>query len=286
MKISLKGIYDMHVHTAPDIRERRYTDFELLEAAVRMGAKGIVIKSHHGTTMNRAFLCNEYNYKIHGKAHNDFTMYGSITLNKAVGGLNKTAVETAIKLGAKVVWLPTMHAKNQMKKLGKPGGIDCFHEDGTVRNELKEIFKLIKEYNVTLGTGHLSPEEIFKVVDTAKNMGLEKIVITHPEFWVVGMSHEDQVKIVKEYDVILERCYAQNMGGGKYQSNLQDNFEIIKKVGYKNVMVDTDGGQIENPAWENALSEYIEFLYEKGITQDELDYMTKIIPSKLLEGDK
>lgn len=31
------------------------------------------------------------------------------------------------------------------------------------------------------------------------------------------MSVEDQVRMVKDYDVILERCYAQNMGGGKYQ---------------------------------------------------------------------
>lgn len=53
------------------------------------------------------------------------------------------------------------------------------------------------------------------------------------------MSVEDQVRIVKDYDVILERCYAQNMGGGKYKSNLPSNVEIIKEVGYQNVMVDT-----------------------------------------------
>ncbi len=47
------------------------------------------------------------------------------------------------------------------------------------------------------------------------------------------MSHEDQLRLVKDYDVILERCYAQNMGGGKYKSNLADNLELIKEVGYK-----------------------------------------------------
>ena len=44
--LSLQGIFDMHVHSAPDIRERAYTDFEMMEAGIRVGAKGIVLKSH------------------------------------------------------------------------------------------------------------------------------------------------------------------------------------------------------------------------------------------------
>ena len=60
-------------------------------------------------------------------------------------------------------------------------------------------------------------------------------MITHPEWWIVGMSHEDQLRLVKDYNVILERCYAQNMGGGKYKSNLADNLGDHKEVGYRNV---------------------------------------------------
>ncbi|MDO5022839.1 MAG: DUF6282 family protein [Eubacteriales bacterium] len=283
-KVSLKGVFDMHVHSAPDIRERAYTDFEMTEAGIRVGAKGIVLKSHHGTTMNRAFLCNEYNRKIH-KGDNDFVMYGSVTLNNAIGGLNPVAVDTGIKMGAKVVWLPTTHAKNQLAKNGKTGGIECLDEHFKPVPKLREILKIILDNDVVLGTGHLSPEEIFAVVDFAKNMGLNKIVVTHPEFWVVGMSHEDQKRIVDDYDVILERCYAQPMGGGVYKSNLQDNLEVIKLVGYKNVMVDTDGGQVENPNWEIALEEYMQYLFDRGVSKEELWYMTHTIPAGLLGVD-
>ena len=82
------------------------------------------------------------------------------------------------------------------------------------------------------------------VVEAARDAGIKNIVITHPEWWIVDMSVEDQARMVKDYNVILERCYAQNMGGGKYKSNLPSNLEIIKEVGYKNVMVDTDGGRL------------------------------------------
>ncbi|MDP0488591.1 MAG: DUF6282 family protein [Fusobacterium sp. JB020] len=277
----LQGVIDLHVHSHPDIRERAYTDFELMEAAVKVGARAIVIKSHHGTTMNRAYLVNEHNKKVH-RGSNNFQMFGSITLNEAVGGFNVVAVETALKLGAKIIWLPTTYSKNHRKAFGKSGGIECINEKGELLPEIKEIIKLAIEYNVILATGHISPKEVFVVVEEAKKLGLNKIVVTHPEFWVVGMTIEDQIELVKKYDVFLERCYAQPLGGGKYKSNLEENYEIIKKVGCNNVIVDTDGGQVENPNWEIAFEEYIQYLYDRGITKEEMEIMTIKNASKLL----
>lgn len=279
-KFDLTGVVDLHVHSWPDIRERAYTDFELMEAGIKIGARAIVIKSHHGTTMNRASLVNEHNKIVHGNTNN-FTMFGGIVLNYAIGGINPIAVETALKMGAKIVWLPTTSAANHMAKYGKTGGINCV-VNGEVIPELIEILNLVKKYDVILATGHLSPEEIFVVVKKAKELGINKIVINHPEFWVVGLTEEQQIELVNKYDVYLERCYAQPLGGGVYKSNLEDNYNIIKKVGCKNIIVDTDGGQVENPNWEIAFEEYINYLYNKGISEEELNIMTKVNASKLL----
>lgn len=81
----MEGVIDMHVHSNPDLRIRAYDDLELTEAGIRVGARAIVIKTHQGTTMDRAYLCNRYNERVHGGT-NHFTMYGSITLNRVVGG--------------------------------------------------------------------------------------------------------------------------------------------------------------------------------------------------------
>ena len=215
-KISLKGVIDMHVHSNPDLRKRAYDDIELMEAGIRVGARAIVIKTHQGTTMDRAYLCNRHNEIVHGGS-NSFTMFGSITLNRVVGGINPTAVETALKLGAKVVWLPTQSARGHMEKMGQnPAACVEVTRDGKVLPEVKTVMQLVKDYDAVLGTGHITPAECFAVVEEARNMGLEKVVVTHPEWWVVGMSAEDQLRMVKDYDVILERRYAQNMGGGAY----------------------------------------------------------------------
>ena len=148
--------------------------------------------------------------------------------------------------------------------------------------ELLDVFKLIKDHDAVLGTAHVSPEEAFVVVEAARNAGVKKIVITHPEWWVVDMSMEDQGRLVKDDAVSLERCYAQNRGGGAYKSNLPDNLEIIKAVGYEHVLVDTDGGQTENPHWELALEEYMQYLVDHGIPEEQVYYMTKTIPYRLL----
>lgn len=283
-KVSMKGVIDMHVHTNPDLRIRRYDDFELCDAAVRVGARAIVIKTHLGYTANRAYLVNRYNKIVHGD--NDFQMFGSVTLNSCIGGINRIAVENALKLGAKVVWLPTQSARRHLEMNKKPtdGCVDVVR-DGKVVPELLDVFKLVKDYDAVLGTAHVSPEDAITVVEAARTAGVKKLVVTHPEWWLVGMSVEDQIRLVKDYDVILERCYAQNLGGNKYKSNLQDNLEIIKTVGYKNVMVDTDGGQTENPAWELAMEEYMQYLVDNGIPEEHVRYMTHDLPCSLLGID-
>ena len=281
-KVSMKGVCDMHVHTNPDLRLRAYDDFELADAAIRVGARAIVIKTHLGFTVNRAYLTNQYVKRVYGE-NTGFTMYGGVVMNKVIGGINPEAVEKGLKLGAKEIWLPTQSAKRHLEKMGKnpADGIELVR-DGKVVPELLDVFTLVKDHDAVLGTAHVSPEEAFVVVEAARNVGVKKIVITHPEWWVVDMSMDDQVRLVKDYDVILERCYAQNMGGGAYKSNLPVNLEIIKAVGYEHVMVDTDGGQTENPHWELALEEYIQYLVDHGIPEEQVYYMTKTIPYRLL----
>ena len=99
--ISLSGIIDMHVHTAPDVCRRTYNDLELTAAAVHAGARAIVIKGHRCSTVARAALCNAYNRTAFES--NPFVMYGGLVLNHKADGLNPKAVQTALEMGAKVI---------------------------------------------------------------------------------------------------------------------------------------------------------------------------------------
>lgn len=125
------------------------------------------------------------------------------------------------------------------------------------------------------------PEESFIVCDAARAAGVKKLVVTHPEWWVVDMSIEDQKRIVKDYDVLLERCYAQNMGGGKYKSNLPENLEVIREVGYKRAHQHRRRSDRESSLGDRdaAVSQY---LSDHGVPDDQIYYMSHTIAAGLL----
>ena len=278
--ISLNGIIDMHVHTAPDVCQRTYNDLELTAAAVRAGSRAIVIKGHHCSTVARASLCNTYNRMTFDS--NSFVMYGGLVLNYDTGGLNPKAVQTALEMGAKVIWLPTVDAENDCRKHERSGGIRMTDNHGVPIQELRRVFTLIKEYDAVLATGHISPEETRCVVDSARNIGVQKIVITHPEYWVVDMSLETQKELISDYDVILERCFMQPLKNGKWVSNAERNLEAIRKLGAESTILSTDCGNPATPPWDESMRQYLQFMTDRNVSPEELRIMTQVTPAHLL----
>lgn len=274
---NLKGIIDIHIHSKPDIRERRYSDLELAQEAKRVGARAIVVKTHVMPTADRAWLVEQMVPGIR--------VFGGIALNREVGGLNRHAVETALKIGAKIVWLPTIWAANERRvSLGKNDGIEVINGNKVIP-ALEEILKILAEHDVILATGHLAPKETLIVVNRAKELGVKKIVINHPEWATVNMSLDEQ-KNLMPYGVFFERCYNNRpLGQKEYVPNYPKSLVAIETLGYESTVVATDGGQPDAPPWCDALSNYIGYLQHNGISQQAIDVMTKKNPAYLLGLD-
>src|SRR5215467_11260675 len=102
---AVKGGYDLQVHVAPDVIERRTDDVDLAKDFLSHGLKGFVLKSHYIPTAERAMVV--------ARAVPGIEAYGAITLNHSVGGLNPVALEIAGRSGAKIVWMPTVDAANE-----------------------------------------------------------------------------------------------------------------------------------------------------------------------------
>ena len=194
-------------------------------------------------------------------------------------------METSLKLGAKVIWLPTNTAENHYRKNGKdPSKGVVVTRDGKAVDELQDIFALVKQYNAVLATGHIGAEECFPVVEAARAAGVEKIVVTHPEFWVVGMTQEQQAEIVKKYDVLLESVYAQPVNGS-YKINIPDNIAAMKAIGPEHFVISTDSGQTVNPYWYESYTTYFKAVSEV-FTSEQVRRMTHDNPAWLLDIDQ
>src|SRR5260370_18747562 len=102
---AIRGAYDLQVHVAPDVIERRIDDIGLAREFLWPDLKGFVLKSHYFPTAERA--------KVVTRAVPGIQAFGAIVLNHAIGGLNPVAVELAGRSGAKIVWMPTVDAANE-----------------------------------------------------------------------------------------------------------------------------------------------------------------------------
>ena len=273
-----KGIIDLHYHSGPDVKPRKMNDLELMEQGVKLGARAVVIKTHYSPTAGRAALVNALRREKYPGS--DFELIGGIALNRSVGGLNPYALEAELKLGAKVVWLPTLDAENELRKAGKSGGIQLVR-DGRAVPELGPIFDLIRDHDACLQTGHLSAEECFPVVEAARRAGVAKIVITHPEYHIVGMTLEQQERIVRDYGVLLEREAAQPVGS-EFISNLADNAAAMRAIGCEHFIIATDSGQVNTPFWQDTLVDSLNFYEKAGFTAGEMDLMTRKNPGAML----
>ena len=199
----MKGAYDLHTHTSPDFGVRALNDRELLEQADAYGMAGVMLKNHLDPTPARAILANtsgQYTAKA----------YGSAVLNLSIGGLNPLAVKYYLKLGAKIIWMPTLHARNQIEYFGRDPfanhpGIRLLDENGDLKPEVLEILDLIKEYDATVATGHISIGESIAVCNAARERGV-RTVLTHPDWTCTTVPADVQTQLVKK-GVILEKLW-------------------------------------------------------------------------------
>lgn len=269
----LSGLFDLHIHTQPDIQPRLLDDLEAAQQAKAAGMQAILIKSHVTSTAGRASIAE--------KAIGGIKVFGGLALNEQVGGFNPTAVEAAIRMGAKVIWMPTRSAMSMYRRAGKQGGLSIFQPDRSLLPAVMEIVELIRQAHIALATGHLTIEETIALVGFARSLKLPKIMITHPESELVQMPVNVQ-KSLAGPGVFFERCYVDTTP--LFQATTCAKIsQHIREVGVESTVLATDLGQVGNPSPVNGMMDYLSSLSENCITGDEIQRMTRENPAFLLD---
>jgi hypothetical protein len=291
----LEGAYDLHVHTGPDIPQRSLDDFDYAERLLKIGMKGFGIKSHYFCTAERARLVK--------KLYPAINPIGAITLNNSVGGINPTAVEMAAKDGAKIVWMPTFDAENEIqytfgqagydelppwaqvqfdrRKQGKTQTGITILEEGKLKEPVHEVLDLIAENNLILATGHLSKTEIFALVSAARDHKVKKIVCTHPTFSSIAFTKEEQKELI-DMGAYMEECFG--CITPDYGITWEEIYEHIRYLGVEKVILSSDLGQKTNPFPDEGMITFVKNLVENGFTESEIKRMTVENTTYLAEG--
>lgn len=274
-EIDLHGVIDMHVHCAPDIEPRLADDIETTLAAAKAGMRAIVFKWHVTQTADRATIAE--------RVVGNIRVFGGVTLNYPVGGLNPAAVEVALGLGAKEIWMPTKESAHERAYRGqKVPGLSIFDERGEILPTVHQILDLILQADVILGTGHLSIEETVALVRLARRRGIRQVLVTHPEAYFFRMPVAVQCELAA-LGTYFERCFVFTTKLAGATVSIPEIARQIQTVGVQSTVLSTDLGQPQNPTPVDGMREYLAGLGAAGLSRRDLELVSQETPAKLLD---
>ncbi len=278
--VDLTGAADLHCHFGPDAhRERSVDAYDAARDAAAAGHAAIVLKSHDYPTAALATIVD--------RLVDGVRVFGGICCDREVGGLNPAAVEAALLIGAKVVWLPTLSSRQDQvngigAQLGIPGpGLTVTnpHSDELLPETL-EIMQLVAAHDAILATGHVSAQEHFAVAKEFAGRG--KVVVTHAMEELAGpnLSVEQCVELA-DLGATIELCALTCLGNIATRSPA-DIAACARAVGIDRVTLATDYGQKANPRPAEGFAQFAGALADAGLTGDEIRTMACTNPRRLL----
>jgi hypothetical protein len=265
---TLNGVVDIHVHSDPDSMPRSTDAIDAAKLAHARGERALVLKNHYESTASLAYIVR--------KVVPGIELFGGIALNRTVGGVNPAAVErmTMVKGGwGRVVWMPTYDAENHVRDSKENRPFISVAKNGELLPEVKQVIATVARHNLTLETGHSSPEECLMIVREAKRQGVQRIVITHALTVPVRMSL-DQIREAAGLGAYIELVYG--------RMNAAEYGRTIRTLGPASFILSTDLGQPNNPLHPDGMLAFFEAMRKEGIPEADLERMAKTNPARAL----
>jgi hypothetical protein len=288
----LQGAIELHAHAYPEFSLRmrgRVHEIEWAELARAAGMRAIVMKSQVLPTVERANLVRRV---VEG-----IEVFGGITLNHPMGGLNPLAVEVAGELGGKAIWMPTWGSKNDLSKSqfylsrmkaylrtlsqvvpGPEAGIEII--DGEkLKPVVKEIVQIARDHKMYVSSGHLSIQESLALVEECTKQGVP-FTLAHPFSRSVGASIEEQKEVARRGGYV-EHCFITTMPMHQ-RLELSKIVEAIQEVGPSRTVLTTDAIQTWNPPPPELMRMYVASLLQLKVEEDAIRTMVQENPKKIL----
>ena len=246
----LKGAFDLRIHTGPEPDGERRTDY--LEAgrdAYEAEMSGFVLMKHRHPTALAAYALN--------RMYPGFHAVGSIVLNTSVGGLNPDAVETAAKLGAKVVWMPTQDSASIRL-------LDAL-------DDVEAVLEVAKSHDMAVASTHATFADTEMFVHLAGSVGLERLVVTNP----IARFGADEAARLLSHDLYVELPFLSYYDGQEPGVRLRAD---IDQIGPDRSIVSTDFGQWMNPPPAEGMRMAIAAMLDAGMSETDITKVVRTNP--------
>ena len=249
----LIGAVDLHCHSGPAAMPRVLDHREAMQDAADAGFRALLYKDHFYLGVSHARIL-ETIYPETG-----VKLFSGVALNNASGGINPYAVDHAIKIGGKIVWMPTLSAANHIRKglteaksfpktaqkMLDPSPLTVLDANGRLTDETKKVIDLIAEGDIILAGGHLEASELFILFDEAKKRGVKKMLVNHPTY-IVGCT-DDDIRGLVSMGVYMEHSICMFIEGSGYQYESSFLQHLIEVAGVDKTCLCSDLGLLGAP---------------------------------------
>lgn len=288
----LVGAVDLHCHSGPAAMPRILDHHDAMLDAAGAGFRALLYKDHYYLGSAHARILEKLFPDTHLK------LFSGLVLNNASGGFNPHAVDHCIKLGGKIVWLPTLSAANHIeavrsghagtfptpaKKMLPAIPLQALDGTGQVIDPLKQILDLIAADDIILAGGHLSAAEMLVVFAEARARGVKKLLVNHPTYIV--RCTDDDVRGLLELGASMEHSICMFVEGRSKKYSAEDLHRLIGLVGVEKTVLSSDLGLVGSPRPIDGFRGIVRILLDLGYGDDDIRAMTGHNAAQLLGLD-
>lgn len=209
-------------------------------------------------------------------------LFSGLALNNANGGINPHAVDHAVSIGAKIIWMPTISAENhiaQLKGQGKtfpktkrkmldPIPLSAVDDSGSISDATKSCLDIIAEADIILAGGHLPASELHLLFDEARRRGVKKMLVNHPTY-VVGCT-DDDIRSLVAAGAYIEHSICMFADGKANKFSPNELVRLITVAGVDRTILSSDLGLLDNPRPVDGFRQIVRMLLDLQFSHSDI----------------
>ena len=146
-----------------------------------------------------------------------------------------------------------------------------------MKSEVSDILDIIKEHDMVLASGHVSPAEAITLFREARNKGITRMIATHPG----GIATMDEHREMASLGAYLEHTFLSCMPD-RARLSVPELVATLRELGTEQCVITTDFGQWMNPPAAEGMRMAIAALLGAGMEASEVATLGKGNPNQLI----
>ncbi|MEO3471161.1 DUF6282 family protein [Roseomonas sp. CAU 1739] len=284
----LVGAVDLHCHSGPAAMPRTLDHHEALLDCAAARFRGLLYKDHFYLGVAHAVMLEKLFPEL------GVRLFSGIALNNASGGINPHAVDHALKIGARIVWMPTLSAANHIEqatgqgksfpktaqKMLDPIPLRATDATGAVSDATKQVLDLIAEADVILAGGHLDAAEMIKVFEEAKRRGVKRMLVNHPTY-LIGCT-DDDIRALVAIGAHIEHSICMWVEGKSKKFTPEELVHLIEVAGVDRTILSSDLGLMGSPRPVEGFRQVVRLLLDQQVPKADIRRLVSTNAAQLL----